>query len=276
MKKIKRYLLKMWNLLRQPEMLILPGNLAFFILLSLFPIITMFGLVASSLSLSVDGVIHSLNGVLPSGVVEIFIPFINGSLNTTNIIIIFVGLYLASNGPDSIITASNILYQSENKNYLSRRIKALFMTFWLILLFIIILVFLAFGSFILKKILSFGVLGEFISNNYMIITFWKLFLAFFFMFIVIKIIYTMAPDKHFKSKYVNKGALFSTLAIMIVTAIYSFYVTNIAHYDVFYGSVANIAILMLLIYIISYIIVLGIAINSNSYQLDKIDKDIKE
>lgn len=276
MKKIKRYLLKMWNLLRQPEMLILPGNLAFFILLSLFPIITMFGLVASSLSLSVDGVIHSLNGVLPSGVVEIFIPFINGSLNTTNIIIIFVGLYLASNGPDSIITASNILYQSENKNYLSRRIKALFMTFWLILLFIIILVFLAFGSFILKKILSFGVLGEFISNNYMIITFWKLFLAFFFMFIVIKIIYTMAPDKHFKSKYVNKGALFSTLAIMIVTAIYSFYVTNIAHYDVFYGSVANIAILMLLIYIISYIIVLGIAINSNSYQLDKIDKDINE
>lgn len=276
MKRIKRYLLKMWNLLRQPEMLILPGNLAFFILLSLFPIITIFGLVASSLSLSVDGVINSLNGVLPSGVVDIFIPFINGSLNTTNIIIIFVGLYLASNGPDSIITASNILYQSENKNYLFRRIKALFMTFWLILLFIIILVFLAFGSFILKKILSFGALGEFISNNYMIITFWKLFLAFFFMFIVIKIIYTMAPDKRFKSKYVNKGALFSTLAIMIVTAIYSFYVTNIAHYDVFYGSVANIAILMLLIYIISYIIVLGIAINSNIYQLDKIDKDINE
>jgi len=276
MKRVKRYLLEMWNLLRQPEMLILPGNLAFFLLLSLFPIITIFGLVASSLSLSVDGIINSLNGVLPSGVVEIFIPFITGSLNTTNIIIIVVGLYLASNGPDSIITASNILYQSENKSYIFRRIKALFMTFWLILLFIVILVFLAFGSFILKKILTFGVLGEFISNNYLIITFWKLFFAFFFMFIVIKIIYTMAPDKRFKSKYVNKGAFFATLAIMVVTAVYSFYVTNIAHYDVFYGSVANIAILMLLVYIISYIIVLGIAINNNFYQLDKIDKNKNE
>ena len=186
MKRIKRFLIELWNLLRLPEMLILPGNLAFFLLLSLFPIITLFGIIASSLSLSVEGIVNSLNGVLPSGIVDIFIPFINGNgLNTSNVIFIFVGLYLASNGPDSIITASNFLYQSENKNYLYRRIKALFMTFWLILLFIIILVFLAFGSFILKKILTFGALGEFISNHYMIITFWKLFFAFCFIVLVL-------------------------------------------------------------------------------------------
>lgn len=272
MKRIKRYLLEIWRLLRLPEMLILPGNLAFFLLLSLFPIITLFGAVASSLSLSMDGIINSLNGILPVGVAELIVPFITGSgFTSTNVLFIIIGFYLASNGPDSIITASNIVYQSENKNYVFRRIKAIFMTFWLMFLFIIILVFLAFGSFILKKILTFGALGEFISNHYMIITFWKLLLAFFFTFVVIKIIYTMAPDKQFKSKYVNKGAFFATLAIMIVTAIYSFYATNIAHYDVFYGNVANVAILMLLIYIISYIIVLGIAINHNSYQLDKID-----
>lgn len=274
MKELRNKFVKLWNLLRQPEMLILPGNLAFFLLLSLFPIITMFGLVASSLSLSMEGVVNTLNGILPSGVVDILLPFINGnSLNTSNIIIMLIGFYLASNGPDSIITASNVLYKSENKNYIFRRIKALFMTFWLLLLFIIILVFLAFGSFILRKVLTLGALGEFISNHYMIITFWKLLLAFFFIFLVIKIIYTMAPDKHFKSKYANRGAFFASLSIIVVTAIYSFYATNIAHYNVFYGNIANIAILMLLVYIISYIIVLGIAINHNHYQLANIDKD---
>ena len=31
MKRIKRFLIELWNLLRLPEMLILPGNLAFFL-----------------------------------------------------------------------------------------------------------------------------------------------------------------------------------------------------------------------------------------------------
>lgn len=276
MKRIKKYIVELWNLLRLPEMLILPGNLAFFLLLSLFPIITFIGLIASTFSLPVDSVIAGANQVLPSGVVDILIPFLsNNSFNTGNIIFVIVGFYLASNGPDSIITASNILYQTDHKSYLFRRIKALFMTFWLILLVIIILVFLAFGSFILTKILNFGALGEFIQTHYVIITFWKLLIAFFTIFITIKIIYTMAPDKKFKSKYVNKGALFTTVMIILVTTIYSFYVTHIAHYDVIYGSVANIAILIMLVYIISYIIVLGIAINHNYYNLDNIVTDTK-
>ena len=61
----------------------------------------------------------------------------------------------------------------------------------------------------------------------------------------------MAPDQKIKSKYVNYGALFATLSILLLTGGYSFYVTNIANYDVIYGSLANIAILMLLVYFIS-------------------------
>lgn len=277
MKRIKKFIVELWNLLRLPEMLILPGNLAFFLLLSLFPIITLIGVIASSLSLSVDNIVGGASQILPSGVMDILVPFLsNNGINTGNIIFMIIGFYLASNGPDSIITASNILYNIEHKNYVFRRVKALFMTFWLIFLFIIILVFLAFGSFILTKILNIGTLGEFIQNNYVIITFWKLIIAFCFIFIIIKIIYTMAPDKSFKSKYVNRGALFSTVMIMLVTTIYSYYVTNIAHYDIIYGNVANIAILIMMIYFISYVIVLGIAINHNYYNLANITTDIKE
>ena len=79
-------------------------------------------------------------------------------------------------------------------------------------------------------------------------------------------------DKKIKSKFVNYGALFATFAIIIVTTFYSIYVNNVAHYDVIYGGLANIAILMLLIYIISYIIVLGIAINHNYYEIEMNNK----
>ena len=82
----------------------------------------------------------------------------------------------------------------------------------------------------------------------------------------------MAPGKKIKSKYVNYGALFATIAIIVISTIYSAYVNDIAHYDIIYGSLANIIILMLLVYFISYVIILGIAINSNYYKIDSHNK----
>lgn len=267
MKKVKKFILDLWHVLRLPEMLILPGNLAFFLVLSLAPIISLFGMIASTLSLSTSSVVDFVSNIVPHEVMEIITPFFHSGLSITNIIFVIVGFFVASNGPDSIIIASNILYKTENKNYIYRKVKAIFMTIWLVILFVVILIVLAFGSFILTKLLSFGELGKFIANNYIIITLIKLTLSFIVVFIVIKIIYTLALDK-IKSKYVNYGALFSTCAILLVTGIYSFYVTNIANYNMIYGSLANIAILMFLIYLISYIIVLGIAINHRYYQIE--------
>ncbi len=137
MKKVKKFIVDLWHVLRLPEMLILPGNLAFFLILSLAPIISLFGMIASSLSLSTDMIVDFISGAFPEQIMEIIEPFFNGSgLSVSNIIFVIVGFYIASNGPDSIITASNVLYKTENKNYIYRRVKAIFMTIWILILFV--------------------------------------------------------------------------------------------------------------------------------------------
>ena len=78
----------------------------------------------------------------------------------------------------------------------------------------------------------------------------------------------MAPDMNLKSKSVNKGAIFATLSFSIITAVYSYYVTYFSNYDIIYGSLTGIVLLMIYIYILSVIFVIGIAINSNSYKLE--------
>lgn len=95
-------------------------------------------------------------------------------------------------------------------------------------------------------------------------------IAFFIIFFSIKLLYTIAPDYNIPSRYVNKGAIFTTLGWILTTAIYSYYVTHFSKYDIFYGSLSNIIILMMYIYFLSYILVLGIAINSSSYEMLKI------
>ena len=86
----------------------------------------------------------------------------------------------------------------------------------------------------------------------------------------VKLIYTIAPDWKILSKHTTNGAVFTTLSWVVVIQIYSYWVTHFSKYDIYYGSLSNIAILMLMTYIISYILVIGIAINvkSSEYKIE--------
>ena len=63
----------------------------------------------------------------------------------------------------------------------------------------------------------------------------------------------------------NKGALFTTIFWIIGTAIYSLYTSNFDNYKMFYGGISTIMAMMIWIYYLSYILVMGIAINSTDY-----------
>ena len=79
----------------------------------------------------------------------------------------------------------------------------------------------------------------------------------------------LAPDHRVPSKYVNKGAIFTTIGWVILTAIFSYYANNIANYDLLYGSLSSLVVMMIWIYVMAYILVIGIAINTNIYKVEK-------
>lgn len=269
--RIKNILTKLYHIIRKPEMLILPGNLAFFLVLSVFPIIILIGLIASTFSLSLDSIVEFMNENLPRQISDIITTFISGKGIDFNVgFFTITAFILASNGPHSIIVTSNTLYNFEQGSYLNRRIKALILTILLVLLFIFIIVVLAFGNIIVKAIFEIGILKNLSSFAYSMFVYLKWPIAFFIIFFSIKLLYTIAPDYNIPSRFVNKGAIFTTLGWILTTAIYSYYVTHFSKYDIFYGSLSNIIILMMYIYFLSYILVLGIAINSSSYEMLKI------
>ena len=80
------------------------------------------------------------------------------------------------------------------------------------------------------------------------------------MYIIIKMLYSIAPDNK-KTRVVSYGAIFTTVMFVVGTKIYSIYVTNYASYTALYGGLANIIVLMIWIYFLSYIFTIGIALN---------------
>lgn len=264
---MKKAIGKLWDIIKKEEMKILPGNLAFFVVLSAIPIITLLGVIASMFSISVDTVIDFMNQTFPTEVSKLLIPFVSGNGFDANILVFMViGFFIASNGAHSIIIASDTLYEIEPDDLLTRRIKSIFLTIILVNLFIFILLVLGFGNLIVSKILALDILKFASKNIYYLFILLKWPIALIIIFFVVKLIYTIAPDKKIPSKYMNRGAIFTTLGWIIVTAIYSYYVTHFANYDIFYGGMSNIIILMMWVYILSYILVVGIAINTNTYE----------
>lgn len=269
---MKKFLKKIFDIFMKPEMMILPGQLAFFIVLAIFPLLTLIGYVGSNISLFSNTFISLLNNILPVDVAGIIIPFLSQSKITGNVaFFMIIGFYLMSNGTNSLIVTSNELFGIKHDPFLKRRIKAFFMIILLMALFIFDVLVLAYGNIIVKEIISLEIFVDVSDKLYNVFILLKWPVAFICIFWIIKLIYSIAPDERIESRFMNKGALFTTLGWIIVTAIYSLYISNFANYQMFYGGVTTIIVMMIWIYMLSYILVMGIAINTTDYNIEQKD-----
>lgn len=259
--KVKTFFNNFLNVLRRPDMIVLPGNIAFFLILALIPIIGLISYGASFLNLSTtylyDFIAHSFSTDLADLILGVDIK------NSANFIITLIfGLYIASNGADSIITASNTIYGVEHNPWLRRRFKAFWMTLLIVILLIFMLIVPVFGNNIITLIKEVNINGNITARIISIYELLKGPISWFIIFIIVRVIYKIAPDKRPKKRVLNYGALFTTVMWIIVTRIYSEYVTNYASYTDLFGGVASVVVLMIWIYMLSYIFTIGIALNN--------------
>lgn len=250
-----------------PEMKILPGQLAFFFVLTLIPIIALVLSIASNLHVSTNFINSLVETQFPDTIVN-FIKYISSSDGAhINTILFFISaLILASNGTYSMIIASNQIYKLKNKDFIYDRIKSIFMLFVLILLLIFIIVVPIFGDFIVKSIshlLNNNNVSKYIYDIYQVL---NLPLSWFIMFFSIKLLYTMAPDFKISSKNVNYGAIFTSFTWVVFTKLYSMYVNIFGGYTTIYGSISGLIVLMWWIYFLSYLFVMGMALNVSRYE----------
>lgn len=261
-KRFKDFMTNVLSVIRRPEMRVLPGQLAFFFVLSVVPIVTLITYGASFFHLSADFILDFIGKAFSAEVAQLLAPIVTvQNVNFSFFLTLFIGFYVASNGASSIIVTSNRIYGIEDSGFVQKRVKAIIMTIILVILFIFILLIPVFGIKIIE-IIKYVNMNQHITNT---ISFAFNLLrgpvTWFIIFCFIKIIYTMAPDRRIPSSNVNYGAAFTTIVWVIVTALYSYYINNYANYAVFYGALANIVMLMLWVYFLATVFVIGMALN---------------
>ena len=95
-KKIKtnfwQFLHDFFETAKRPDMRILPGNLAFFIILSIPPLLTLIGTFCSLFSKNLLDVIENLSGVLPVEIQNIFLYFLKSDHSASATFIYFLNV----------------------------------------------------------------------------------------------------------------------------------------------------------------------------------------
>ena len=257
--RFKRFFKNVFEILQKREMVVLPGQLAFSIILSIVPIITLIGYGASYFNISMDTIIIFLRNNFSDSLADSLIPMISGERVDFNLIFVLgATLYFASNGPDSIIFVANEIYGYEQEGWFKRRFKAMLMTFLLIVLYLFILLVPVFGTKIIDAIDYFNI-KSIISSLLMVM---QGPISWLIIFIFIKVIFTLAPNRSIEPARINIGSIFTTFGLILVTNIYMYYVNHFAKYDLFYAGLSNVMVLILWIYFLSYIFVIGLSLTT--------------
>ena len=213
--KIKRGIGNFIKVITRPEMEILPGHLAFSFVLSIVPTLTILTYVAS--------VFHFDLGFISEFITKSFSADFANMLLGVNMSIkagwnffltLIIAYVIASNGAASIIASSNMIYGIKNSNFFKRRLKAFIMILIIILLFIFLLIFGVFGNKIIEMLQLMDLSEKILTNITLLISVLKGPISWFIIFLFIKIIFTMAPDKKIPSQEVNKGAIFTTVGFI--------------------------------------------------------------
>lgn len=263
MKKARNLLNRIWHIVKLEEMRILPGQLAFFMIISLFSIFPIFGIIGSSFIS--NELKHAIETSLPIGITTVLESLMNVSSSGLSIFLFIVfSIYLASNGCESMIITSNVLYKIKNTISLKQSIKSIIMTIILISLILFIVIVPAFGELIIDGIEKVSP-GRAVETARVIFHILNYPLSFVLIFFDVKILYTIAPNAKIPSHYNNYGTLFTTILWIIITRVYAIYLNHFNTYDIFYGSMGNVVIMLFWMYLLAFVFTMGLAINSEIY-----------
>ena len=257
-----------WKEGKTDNVSMLAGGVTFFAFLALFPAIiaalTLYGLFADPATVSsqvaqlsaalpeqaqplVEGALTSLTG--PAG----------GALSIGLIVSLLGALWSASGGTSNLMSAVNIAYdEEETRGFLKLRGTALALTLGAIVFSLVAIALVA----VLPAVLNALQLGAGVNFLVQVLR-WVLLVL--LEVVALAVVYRVAPDRDSpKFLWTSPGAVVATVLWVIGSALFSLYVNNFGSYNATYGALAGVVVLLLWMYLTSYIVLLGAEINAEA------------
>jgi membrane protein len=254
---------------------ILAAGVAFFAFLAIFPAmiaaITLYGIFADPETVAAQ--VRDLSAALPEQAQPILADQLQsvasasgGALGIGLVVSLLAAVWSASSGTGNLLKAINIAYdEDESRGFLKVRGIALALTLGAIVFLLLTLALVAVVPVVLN-VLPLGQVGTILAQ----VLRWVLLVA--LVVAALAVTYRIAPDRDQpRFSWVTTGSLVATVLWIIGSVAFSLYVNNFGSYNKTYGAIAGVVVLMLWLYLTSYIVLLGAEINAESERQTRAD-----
>lgn len=242
----------------------LASQLAFFFLLSLFPLLIFLFTLLPYLNLDQSAIFIMIREYAPTSVAALIEKTLSEILNNRNGGLLSIGIlatvWSASKGMNALTKALNRSYfQEETRSFFAARGMSIVFTIMLIVVLLIALVLPVFGQQL--GIFAFSYLG--LEEGFL-----KLWASLrwvvppILIFLVFSMIYWLVPNLKLHYSSIILGSLFATIGWIITSLGFSFYVGSYGNYSSTYGSIGTIIVLMMWLYFSAIILMIGGQINA--------------
>jgi membrane protein len=257
---------------------ILAGGIAYAAFLAIFPAliagISLYALVAdpTTIAQQAEGVLAALPQEaqpLIRDQITSLTQTSGGALSVGLVISILLALWSASGGTSNLMAAVNVAYdEQETRNFVKLRGTALLLTLLAIVFVLLTLALVA----VVPALLNALQLGTFINVVVQVVR-WVLLVV--LIVVALAVVYRLAPDRDAPQfRWTSAGALVAGVLWIIGSVAFSVYVNNFGSYNKTYGALAGVVVLLLWLYLTSYIILLGAEINAESEKQTRKDTTV--
>lgn len=248
--------------LEQDHISLLAAGSAYYAMLSIFPaliaVVTIYGLIANPRD--VENILSTAASVIPDNVLEVLrdqlTAIVTGSAQSLGLglIVSVAGLFWsASSGTSALIESVNIAYDEiESRSYLRMKILSLSFAVGAILFVIVAVAVIA----ILPVVTSYFGIGRW--------AIWLRWPALALMIIMaVGLVFRYAPDRNPpRWHWLSWGAVIASVFWLAGSFAFSLYISHFGNYNKTYGTLGAVIVLLLWLYLSSYVILLGAEINS--------------
>lgn len=195
----------------------------------------------------------NIEGDVRGYIQENIIPNMKGISNLT----ILIALVFATNGTFSIISGFN-----ENSKEKLPDVKEFILSFFITIGFVSVVFLCLFGVYyaevVLKQFKPAYDLSWFVKNLSKLIGF----VSFpIFFFLLLTLFYWLGTVKIARFRQAIPGAILTTVLFILTTYLFTLYVKNVARYNVLYGSIGSMILLMIWINVNVYLLLFGNELN---------------
>jgi membrane protein len=242
------------------------AGVTYYALLALFPaiaaLVSIYGLFADPVTIQEH--LNALSGILPGGALDIIREQVTriaaqggGTLGVSFVIGLAVSLWSANAGMKAIFDALNIVYdEDEKRSFFALNLQSLGFTLGAIVFLLLAVI----GIVVLPIVLNFIGLGSGVEWILSLAR-WPILLA--AVVLGLAVLYRYGPSRDRADwKWVTPGGIAAAVLWLVVSMLFSWYVSNFGSYNETYGSLGAVIGFMTWIWLSTVVVLCGAEINA--------------